>query len=104
MALSGALRALLGVHCGRADRVVADLMTHYSRTWNCWVCAERQETTDTPRMQVCEECLAPVAHALCKRALGVDLDTGGVDREYWMRKASAIVSPMMRRRREPASV
>jgi hypothetical protein len=78
------------------------LVTHYSRAWDCWVCSERQESVDLPKLQVCDVCLTPVARVLCKRELGVDLDAEGVDRGHWMRRADAVVHPMMRRRREPA--
>lgn len=79
-------------------------MTHYSRTWNCWVCLEHQESVDLPKLQVCDVCLTPVARVLCKRELGVDLEAEGVDRHHWMRRADAVIHPMMRRRREPANV
>ena len=78
-------------------------MTHYSRTWDCRICSERQESIDTPKLQVCDVCLTPVARVLCKRELGVDLETEGVDRDHWMRKADATVLPMMRRWRELAN-
>jgi hypothetical protein len=79
-------------------------MAGYTKTWDCWVCQEHQDTIDMPKMQVCDDCLRPVASALCKRELGADLDAEGVDVRHWMRRADATVHPMMRRRRAPAQV
>ena len=79
---------------GDADLVVVNTCA--------FVEAARQESIDTPKRQVCETCLMPVARVLCKRDLGVDLDAEGVDREFWMRRADAVIYPMMRRRRELA--
>jgi hypothetical protein len=68
-----------------------------SRHWPCRVCKEPQETIDTPRLQVCDRCLWPVANLLCRDALGVNPDHTGVDREHWMRAADRVVGPMLER-------
>lgn len=70
---------------------------NYSRRWTCWICDESQESIDLPKMQVCGDCMTPVARKLCKDALGVSLGTSGIDVGYWMRQADAVVEPMLRR-------
>lgn len=72
-------------------------MSAESKRWTCLICNTRQESVDRPRMEVCEDCLRPVAAKLCDEGLGVKLDSLGIDAEFWMRRADAVVGPMMRR-------
>lgn len=72
-------------------------VVNYSRKWRCRICHARQESIDTPTTVVCDDCLRPVAVALCRRALGVGMDQVGVDVGYWMGEAEQVVAPMMRR-------
>jgi hypothetical protein len=71
----------------------------YSRHWDCWVCAESQESIDTPKVEVCERCLEPVANKLCQDRLSTDIWQDGVDKAYWMRLADDMIAPMWRRRK-----
>ena len=69
----------------------------YTHHWECWACANKQESIDLPKMQVCEDCVRPVAAMLCHDALSVPLATEGVSEDYWMRKANRLMSAMFRR-------
>lgn len=62
-------------------------MAGYTHKWDCWICEGKQDTIDHPLTQICDECLTPLAKALCQEELGVKLTAGGVDQSYWMRKA-----------------
>lgn len=75
-------------------------MSAESRRWDCNVCKEPQESIDRPKLQICEDCLRPVAERLCHKALSVPLNTPGVDQEYWMHGADALVGPMFKRWRD----
>ncbi len=72
-------------------------MAGYDRTWMCRICHADQRSVDTPKNQLCDDCVKPIAKLLCKKSLGVSLDTEGVDLSYWMRLAEDTVAPMMRR-------
>lgn len=72
-------------------------MTGYSRRWACRVCKVSQASIDYPAVEVCEDCLRPVARTLCFGTLGVTLASAGVDEQYWMRRAERIVGPMLKR-------
>jgi predicted amidophosphoribosyltransferase len=73
----------------------------YSSVWDCRICKDRQETMDTPKMQVCEDCLRPVADYLCRAELGKPPNTPGVDEQYWLIRANAVIFPLMRRWKNP---
>lgn len=77
---------------------------NYTHHWVCGICSQAKESVDLPKIQVCEDCIEPIAKKLCRDALGVELNTPGVDRQHWMRMADAIVAPMMRRRRSPRDI
>lgn len=52
---------------------------------------------DRPKIEVCDDCLRPVAAELCREGLGVTLSAPGVDERFWMVRAAAVTLPMLRR-------
>lgn len=73
-------------------------MAGYTYTWDCWVCGKHCDTIDNPKVKVCHACIQPLAGVLCKRAMGVPLDSEGVDRSHWERKAWEYAEILFRRR------
>ena len=72
-------------------------MAGYTSRWTCRICGTAAESIDGPGVEVCDECVRPLAEKLCRDALGHGLGTLGVDSRYWYARAYVYVGLLFKR-------